>query len=149
MTPYSSPQLRIEKIVGKYFLKYPNHNIPLARKLRRDMTDAERKLWSEIRRKQIGAKFRRQAAFGPYILDFLSIEAKLVIELDGSQHYTEEGRQKDILRDEYLKQQGLTVLHFSDYEALTNTDGILQTIFLYVNNRGNDPLSSPYEGDRL
>ena len=135
--------------MGKYFLKYPHRNIPLARKLRRDMTDAEKKLWSEIRRKQIGVKFRRQAAFGPYILDFLSIEAKLVIELDGSQHYTEEGRQKDYVRDEYLKQQGLTVLRFSDYEALTNTDGILHTIFLYVNKKDNDPLSSPYEGDRL
>ena len=104
------------------------------------MTDAERKLWSEIRRKQIGVKFRRQAAFGPYILDFLSIEAKLVIELDGNQHYTEEGQRKDIIIDEYLQQQGLRVLRFSDYEALTNTDGVIQTIFLHVNNKGNDPL---------
>jgi very-short-patch-repair endonuclease len=108
--------------------------------LRRKMTDAERKLWSELRRKQIGARFRRQAAFGPYILDFFSFDAKLVVEVDGSQHYTEEGRRKDILRDKYLERHGLTILRFSDYEVLTNTDGVVETIWAQVNRKVYDPL---------
>ena len=126
--------------MGKYYLKYPERNIKLARKLRREMTDAERKLWSEIRRKQIGARFRRQVAFGPYILDFFSIDAKLVIELDGGQHYTEEGRRKDRIRDTYLKEQGLTVLRFSDNDVLTNIDGVGQVIWSRVNRIKSDPL---------
>jgi very-short-patch-repair endonuclease len=96
------------------------------------MTDAERKLRSQLRRKQTGARFRRQVAFGPCILDFFSFDAKLVIELDGSQHYTEDGRRRDIERDAYLRRQSLTILRFSDYEVLTNIDGVVQSIWMQV-----------------
>ncbi len=121
-----------EHKMGGYFLKYPNKNIALARRLRRDLTDAERKLWSELRRKQTGARFRRQVAFGPYILDFFSLGAKLVIEVDGSQHYAEKGRRKDKVRDAFLRGQGLRIMRFSDSDVLTNIDGVMQTIWVAV-----------------
>lgn len=114
--------------MGKHFLKYPHPSIAQARKLRREMTDAERKLWSLLRRNQLGLKFRRQAPFGRYILDFLCIKAMLVVELDGSQHYTDVGRHRDARRDQYLRSNGLNVLRFSDIEFLKNPDGVLQAI---------------------
>ena len=73
--------------------------LPLARKLRTDMTDAEHKLWRRIRNNQLGVKFRRQTVFDHYILDFYSVQSKLVIEVDGGQHYTDEGRANDNKRD--------------------------------------------------
>lgn len=88
---------------------------PLARNLRSNMTDAERYLWSKIRRKQIGdLQFYRQKNIGHYIVDFYCPKEKLVVEIDGGQHYESEGMKKDRERDRYLQMLGLTVLHFSD-----------------------------------
>ena len=109
--------------------QYTKPLIPLARELRREMTDAEHKLWSQIRDNKLGIKLRRQVVFGPYILDFFSAKAKLVLELDGGQHYTAEGIAKDKKRDAYLKEHGLEVLRFSDIEVLQNTSGVIQTIY--------------------
>ncbi|MBI4811110.1 MAG: endonuclease domain-containing protein [Ignavibacteriales bacterium] len=96
------------------------------------MTDTERKLWAKLRNNQMGVHFRRQVPLGRYFLDFFSLKAKLVIELDGSQHYTDEGLAKDAIRDAFLKDNGLTVLRFSDHEFLTNTYGVLQVIYEHV-----------------
>jgi very-short-patch-repair endonuclease len=78
------------------------------------MTDVERKLWSRLRSNQLGIKFRRQVPFGTYIADFMSLQEKLVVELDGSQHYQENVIQKDKIRDQYFKDEGFTVLRFSN-----------------------------------
>ena len=96
--------------MSKYFLRYPQGAIPKARQLRRSLTDAERKLWSLLRHNQLGVRFRRQVAFGPYILDFFSTRAKLVVELDGSQHYQTEILDKDMKRDNFLRKHGFAVL---------------------------------------
>lgn len=83
----------------------------LARNLRTNMTDAERKLWGKLRKDNIkGKRFYRQKILGNYIVDFYCASAKLVIELDGGQHYKKEGKDKDAIRDEYLKSEGLRVL---------------------------------------
>ena len=108
---------------------YTKPLIPLARELRREMTNAEHKLWSQIRDNKLGIKLRRQVVFGPYILDLYSAKAKLVLELDGGQHNTDEGIAKDKKRDTYLKEHGLEVLRFSDIEVLQNTSGVLQIIY--------------------
>lgn len=120
--------------MGKYFLKYPKSSISNARKLRREMTIAEQKLWARLRNNLMGVHFRRQVPFGRYILDFFSLKAKLVIELDGSQHYTDGGLAKDAIRDAFLRENGLTVLRFSDHEFLTNTYGVLQVIYEHVHS---------------
>jgi very-short-patch-repair endonuclease len=69
------------------------------------------------------------------------VKAKLCVEIDGSQHYTEEGKQKDTLRDKYLNGQGIEVLRFSSIEALQNTDGVLQSIYETIHHR--DLLKTP------
>lgn len=116
------------------FLVYPKSALEKARRLRRTMTHAERKLWGLLRSKRTGAHFRRQVPFGPYILDFLCIKAKLVIELDGGQHFQEKGRREDAKRDAFLKQKGLTILRFSDREFFTNISGVMETIHRHLGN---------------
>jgi len=101
-----------------------------SQKLRKNMTDAECRLWTCVRGRQLkGYQFYRQKTIGDYIVDFYCSKAKLVIELDGGQHYTEEGRQKDKIRDEYLAGLGLRVLRLSDREVLIQTDGVLEKIW--------------------
>jgi very-short-patch-repair endonuclease len=81
-------------------MRTPN---PLARTLRRTMTDFEVRLWANLRRNQLGGfHFRRQHTIGPYIADFACLDAKLVIELDGAQHGLEQERARDLHRDAYL-----------------------------------------------
>src|SRR5438874_616326 len=83
------------------------------RELRRDETDAERLLWMLLRGRQIaGAKFRRQHQFGPFILDFFCMEHRVAIEVDGGQHFSDEGEASDRARTAWLKRAGIRVLRF-------------------------------------
>ena len=94
------------------------------------MTDAERVLWSKIRGKQLkGLQFYRQKIIGNYIADFYCPKSKLVIEIDGGQHYSKEGKEKDSIRDGYMKEAGLTVIRFSDREVLKKIDAVLEEIW--------------------
>jgi len=105
----------------------------LARSHRKNMTDAERYLWAKIRGKQLKEKqFYRQKNIGNYIVDFYCPAAKLIIELDGGQHYSNEGKKKDEIRDSYLKHLGFVVLRFSDREVLKNLEGVLERIYEYL-----------------
>ncbi|HEY4908596.1 MAG TPA: DUF559 domain-containing protein [Methylomirabilota bacterium] len=97
-----------------------------ARRLRQSETAAERKLWFQLRNRQLGGlKFRRQHPIGPFVTDFCT-EAKLIIELDGGHHALE--RRSDTERTSYLQSQGYRVLRFWNDEALHNTDAVLQRI---------------------
>jgi len=98
------------------------------------MTDAENLLWSRIRRKQLkGFQFYRQKIIGNFIADFYCARAKLIIELDGGQPYTDEGKHKDEIRDAYMSSIGLKVLRFSDRDIFKNMDGILEIIWENLN----------------
>ena len=100
-----------------------------SRRLRQEMTDTEKKLWSEIRGKQLrGYQFYRQKPIGDFIVDFYCPKAKLVIELDGGQHYTEQGQAKDHKRDDSLRSMGLLVLRFADKEVFENMNGVIKKI---------------------
>ena len=103
-----------------------------ARALRRDMTDAERKLWSGLRGEQLGFKFRRQHPLGNYIADFACLEPKLIVELDGSQHA--DSQTYDMAREAYLKAQGFEVLRFPSNAPFQNLDGVLSAILHSLNN---------------
>jgi len=93
----------------------------LARRLRRDLTDHERRLWYLLRDRRFAeTKFRRQLPIGPYVADFASVSHKLVIEVDGGQH---SGSMKDIDRDNYLRAQGWTILRFWNNEVIENREG--------------------------
>jgi len=101
----------------------------LARGLRKRQTDAERVLWNKLRNKQIeGVKFRRQQPIGSYIVDFVSLEIKLIIEIDGGQHNGRRVREKDEEREKWLKGKGYQILRFWNNDVLTNIEGVLEKI---------------------
>jgi very-short-patch-repair endonuclease len=119
--------------MGLYFrhmLHYNKNLKALARELRKNMTDAERLLWSKIRRKQVrGYQFYRQRTIGNYIVDFYCPRAKLVIEVDRGQHYSQEGVEFDKLRDKKLANLGSRVLRLSNMDVLQNIDGVMEYIY--------------------
>jgi very-short-patch-repair endonuclease len=99
----------------------------LAKQLRKNATRAETLLWNKIRAKQIkGIKFRRQQPIGDFIVDFVSFEKRLVIELDGGQHST--NKAKDQKRDAFLVDKGFTVLRFWNNDVFENLDAVLEMI---------------------
>jgi very-short-patch-repair endonuclease len=128
----------VRSYLGKYILKYPQQNIQTAKMLRKTMTDVERKLWSKLRSNQLGVKFRRQVPFGNYIADFLSLEAHLVIELDGYQHYQENAIERDRVRDRYFEKEGFIVLRFNNTEVTENVDGVLEMIWEKIPKRKDE-----------
>jgi adenine-specific DNA-methyltransferase len=99
-----------------------------ARQLRKNQTDAEKLLWSRLRRRQVGNnKFRRQHAIGPYIVDFVCLSGKLIIELDGGQHA--EQAAYDERRTAFLESEGFKVLRFWNTEVLMETEAVLEVIY--------------------
>jgi very-short-patch-repair endonuclease len=127
------------KVMGKRFFTSSQSSTAKARALRRMMTEAEKKFWSLVRDNRFGVKFRRQVPFGPYIVDFSCFSAKLVVELDGGQHYTREGREYDFHRDHFLQAHGVTVLRFSNKEFLLNQEGVMQVIWESVHKKEPSP----------
>lgn len=98
-----------------------------AEELRQRPTDAERPLWRRLRLRQLeGYKFRRQVPLGPFIVDFLCLEANLVIELDGGQHVEAAGYDRN--RTSYLQEQGFRVIRFWNGEVLQRTDEVVDEI---------------------
>ena len=105
-----------------------------ARKLRRDMTDAEQKLWKYLRRPSFqAAHFRRQATIGPYFVDFACHTNRLAIELDGGHHESGNQAEYDEKRDAFLRSNGYHVLRFWNNEVLQNIDGVLTVIHETLN----------------
>lgn len=100
--------------------------IPRARRLRRDATVFERILWAALRERLPGLKFRRQVPFGPYIADFASHRARLIVELDGEGHAFQ--IETDAERSRFLAGEGYRVLRFWNAEVLENLDGVVDTI---------------------
>ncbi|MEW6769668.1 MAG: DUF559 domain-containing protein [Pseudomonadota bacterium] len=104
-----------------------NCNTPIARKLRRQQTDAERGLWLRLRDRRLnGWKFKRQVPIEKFIVDFCCADGKLVVELDGGQHAAE--IQNDAARTDILSSCGYLVLRFWNNDVLTNIDGVLAEI---------------------
>ena len=105
-----------------------------ARTLRKNLTKEERRLWYSFLCKS-PAHFRRQQIIGNYIVDFYCHEKSLVIELDGSQHYEDEGKQADAVRDAYLKDQGLRVLRYSNSDINQRFEGVCEDILRNLEER--------------
>ena len=94
------------------------------------MTESERLIWSKLRCKQLkNLQFYRQKIIGDYIVDFYCPKAKLIIEIDGGQHYMETGIEKDKKRDDYLDRLDLKILRFSDKEVFENLKGVIEEIY--------------------
>jgi very-short-patch-repair endonuclease len=110
-------------------LQYNSKLKDRARSLRKNMTEAEVKLWVHPRKKQVSnLQFYRQRPIGNYIVDFYCPDAKLIIEVDGGQHFQDEGLEYDEKRDAYLQSLDLTVLRFSNLNVMRNIDGVMDTI---------------------
>jgi very-short-patch-repair endonuclease len=98
-----------------------------SRDLRKNLTDAEQKLWHKLRSKQINDhKFRRQFVLGNYIVDFICLDKRLIIEVDGGQHM--DNVDYDLKRDEWLKSQNFKVLRFWNNQVLNEIDSVLEVI---------------------
>ncbi len=98
----------------------------VARSLRKQSTDTEQYLWRHLKGRQVeGFKFRRQQPVGRYVVDFVNLEKKVVIELDGGQHAVDPS---DKMRDEWLRGEGYEVLRFWDSQVFSNLEGVLEKI---------------------
>ena len=119
--------------------KHNKQLVPLAKKLRKEMTKEERHLWYDFLRTH-PVRFSRQKVLGKYIADFYSAEAQLVIELDGSQHYEDVHIEKDAERTDFLEGYGLTVLRISNNEINRNFYGVCE----YIDAAVRQSLSQPH-----
>jgi very-short-patch-repair endonuclease len=109
-----------------------------ARRLRKDLTDAERFVWERVRHRQLGGfRFRRQAPIGPYVADFVCYEAKVVLELDGGQHA--ERVEHDAARTRWLEGEGFRVFRVWNNEVFDNWDGIAEAVGALLVARHPDP----------
>ena len=124
--------------------------IKRARELRRVSTEAEKLLWQQkLRARQLGgAKFRKQTTIGPYIVDFVSLEHRLVVEIDGGQHNTPQVRQHKRKRTVWLEAQGFRVRRFWNNPVLTNLEGVLERAFQELEGRGICGLTISREPNR-
>ncbi|OGI69562.1 hypothetical protein A3A09_00455 [Candidatus Nomurabacteria bacterium RIFCSPLOWO2_01_FULL_42_20] len=112
--------------------------------LRNNQTPQEKILWSRLRREQLGFKFRRQHSIGNYIADFYCSPKKLIIEIDGSQHFKEKNQQYDEKRSQYFNKLKIKVLRFTNTEINNNIEGVVLKI---INTLRTPPQSSPYKGE--
>jgi len=118
-----------------------------AKRLRKQSTDTEQHLWRYLRSRRIESfKFRRQQPIGKYVVDFVNLEKKVVIELDGGQHALDRG---DKIRDEWLSAEGYKVLRFWDNEVFSNLEGVLETIRSALLTPHPDPLPQGERGDNF
>jgi very-short-patch-repair endonuclease len=107
---------------------------PHAAKLRKFATDAERRLWSRLRGRRLGWKFRWQHSLGPFVVDFVCLERKLIVEADGGQHNPAADRP----RSDYLRRRGFRIVRFWNHDILQNIDGVLETLLILLDD-GRDP----------
>lgn len=123
-------------------------NTAFARRLRKEMSDTEKKLWKHLRSRRFeGYKFRRQHPIGEYIADFCCVERRLVIEVDGGQHADEINVQKDCERTAYMGQRGYHVIRFWDNDVLNDTDTVMRQIFDWMDGAPSPHPSPSKEGE--
>jgi very-short-patch-repair endonuclease len=119
-----------------------SQNAPHAKRLRAEMTNAERKLWYYLRGQRFeGAKFRRQVVMGDYIVDFVCEKARLIIEVDGGQHGDQ--REYDDARTAWLNARGYSLMRFWNNDVLGNVEGVLQALLVALAARKNRPSPQP------
>lgn len=104
--------------------------ITFARKLRQEATDPEALIWACLRDRRVNKrKFRRQHPIEPYVLDFYCADLKLAVELDGGQHNSSEGKQRDQTRGTLLRAQGIDILRFTNHDVMRHTDSVMDAIW--------------------
>ena len=119
--------------------KHNHHIVPFAKELRKSLTKEERHLWYDFLR-NYPVRFLRQKVLGKYIVDFYCARANIAIELDGSQHYEDNGLSIDKLRTEYLKDYGIRIIRISNPDVMKNFEGVCA----YIDNAVQQSLSLGY-----
>ena len=148
--PAASSQPVTDELLKKPFWRVKPIMRTRARPLRRDSTNAEQKLWREVRAHRLkGIGFRRQTPIGPYVVDFVSHATKVIIELDGGQHYNTAQEVRDARRDSFLRSKGFRVLRFSNYDVMTNLEGVWTVIAAAVDEAAAPSPPSPASGGGL
>jgi very-short-patch-repair endonuclease len=119
-----------------------------ARQLRRDRTEAERRLWKRLRElKQVGFKFRQQVPIDHFIVDFACLSERLIIEVDGGTHSTDREVARDVRRERYLKDQGFRIVRVWNSNVGQNLEGVMDTIVAALHTPTPDP--SPQGGGEI
>ena len=113
----------------------------MARRLRRDSTDVEMKLWQKLRNPQLGVDFRRQHPAGPFVLDFYWPTLRLAIEIDGGQHGQEKTAQRDSEREAWFAERGVIMMRFWNSDVVQNLLGVLESIAAKVAELKSDRLT--------
>ena len=127
----------------------PLQNWDRARTMRRDPSQAEKKLWRALRGGQLGVSFRRQHPIGPFIADFFCVEKRLVIEVDGPSHVQENADEYDLRRTKYFASKDISVIRFTNGNVLHDLDLVLQQIHEKLGSPADPPLAPPpAEGDQ-
>ncbi len=121
----------LTEILSPKFTKKPIHT-ERARRLRKNMTGAEKIIWRQLENSQMGVSMRRQHPIGSYVVDFVALRILLVIELDGDQHAFEGGLRHDAIRTRFLESKGYHVMRFWNNDVFENREGVLLTIWNYV-----------------
>jgi very-short-patch-repair endonuclease len=120
----------------------------LAKVLRRRQTDAEEKVWAVLRSRQfIDLKFRRQHPVGDYIVDFVCLDEKLIIEIDGGQHNEKQMIDKDEARQKWLEGEGFRVIRFWNNDVMENLEGVMSRLIELIEERRHPHLTSPLKGE--
>ena len=114
----------------------------LRRGLRNESTPAELFLWERLKNKQLGYKFRRQHGIDSFIVDFYCSEKQLAIELDGSQHFTEEGKHNDEERTKIIDEHHIRIIRFRNEEVLSQIETVIDTIKQVLESQSNRPKRS-------
>ena len=113
--------------------------IEFARQQRANANEFARNVWQMVRARRCrGQKFRREYPIPPYTVDFCCIESKLIIEVDGADHFTEEGKRHDAIRDKFLTRMGFRILRIPGFEVIRNGQEVLQSIEDFVDQRRNE-----------
>jgi len=123
----------------------PSGSVDRARTLRRNATEAEKRLWRALREQLPTMKFRRQVPYGAYVADFLCFAGKLIIEVDGASHA--DSVEQDAVRTRYFEAQGYQVVRFWNHEVMDNLDGVLTRISLSLREREGGAKRREGEGD--
>lgn len=125
----------------------PTGAVMRARALRRNMTEAEKRLWKALRESFPGIKFRKQVPIGPYVADFLSFGARLIIEADGGHHGGADAQAYDNRRTRFMEHEGFTVLRFWNNDILGNPEGVLTQIALSLSHREREGGAKQRKGE--
>ena len=131
VAPSTPPEGELNEVLDRYRTANPlNYNLlkDYSKEMKQNPTEGEKCLWEMLRAKKLGTKFRRQHIIGDFIVDFISLQAHLIIEVDGGYHDESKQKELDDLREQILKDLGYTVLRFSNEEVINNTDAVLNRI---------------------